>query len=237
MQSFIRAVKHAVFAAALLPAMAFADAKEEGPAVVWPDQLIETVTTELLEAVEVHKPTFSEDPEPFYNTVKSTVLPVMDMRNFSRGVMGRYGSTKAYRVLKTKEEKQAFKDRILAFSEVFESSVVRTYSKGLMTFNGETINVIPMTDEQRAAAGESGRATIVQHIVREGEEPYVLEYSFGRSKSGQWLARNILVDGINLGRVYQSQFSQAVKDNGNSVDAAIKNWAVTLEDEVAPVAE
>ena len=173
----------------------------------------------------------------FLNKVKDTVLPVMDIRSFARGVMGRYGSSKAYRVLKTDEEKQAFKDRIVTFSEVFENSVVRTYSKGLMTFNGETINVIPMTDEQKAAASQSGRATIVQHIVREGDEPYVLEYSFGRTKSGKWLARNILVDGINLGRVYQSQFSQAVKDNDNSVDAAIANWAVTLEDEVAPEAK
>lgn len=211
----------------LLIAAPLALAQAESPS---PDQVIQKATDELLSAVVAARPTFANDPEPFYQEIKDIVLPLMDSRSFARGVMGKYGSSSAYRALETKAEKDAFKARIIRFSGVFQDSVVRTYAKGLMAFNGQNIEVAPLTDEQQSAVAEGGRVEILQLIERENDDPYELRYSFARNKKGAWLVRNMLVDGINLGRVYQSQFAQAVLDNGGDVDAAIDNWAVTLGD-------
>jgi len=219
---------------AVFTSLAFAEPKEEK---LLPDALISSVTEGLLSAVEKERENFGENPEPFYQEVESLVLPLMDMRSFARGVMGQYGSSKAYRALKTKEEKDAFKARVVRFADVFKVSMVRTYSKGLMTFTGQDISVVPFTEKELAEITASGRAEVRQLVARENDEPYELKYSFARNKGGDWLARNVLVDGINLGRVYQSQFAQAVIDNDGDVDAAIDNWSATLATDEAEQAE
>ena len=191
-----------------------------------PDKIIETLTAQMLAAIETARPTFAKAPEPFYARIEELVLPHMDIRNFARGVMGRYGSGAYYRSLKTPEEKAAFKARVLKFAEIFKHSVVRTYGKGLMTFDGQTITLVPLSKEQQSRISAGAPLEILQTIASPGSDPHELRYSFARNKKGQWLVRNILVDGINLGKVYQSQFAAAVKDHNGDVDAAIANWVV-----------
>lgn len=189
-----------------------------------PDEIIDALTEQLLVAVTTSKDSFIESPELLYKQLETLVIPQMDMRGFARGVMGKYGSSAFYRSLETAEEKAAFKARILAFAEVFTESVVSTYGKGLMTFNGQTIERVPLTPEEEIKVSNGEPIEIVQLIRSPGSDPHELRYSFARNKKGVWLARNILVDGINLGRVYQSQFSQSVKDNNGDVDAAVAAW-------------
>lgn len=196
-----------------------------------PEEIIDTLTVALLTAVEEHKATFAAQPEPFYEVLKTLVIPHMDMRGFARGVMGEYGSTALYRGLATEAEREAFKARVLRFVDVFTESVVRTYGKGLMTFDGQEIERMPLSDEDKAAVASGSPLEIVQMVRSPGSAPHEIRYSFARNKRGVWLARNILVDGINLGRVYQSQFSQAVKDNNGDVDAAVDGWSTDSDDE------
>ena len=184
----------------------------------------------MLGAVEDAKDTFAEDPEPFYDLLQTLVIPRMDMRGFARGVMGEYGSSAYYRALATPEEKAAFKARVLKFVDVFTDSVVRTYGKGLMTFDGQSIERLPLSEADEAAVAAGKPLEIVQMIRSPGSDPHEIRYSFARNKKGVWLARNILVDGINLGRVYQSQFSQSVKDYNGDVDAAVNGWQVASDD-------
>ena len=190
-----------------------------------PDKIIDVLTVQLLTAVEDAKDGFAENPEPFYALLQTLVIPHMDMRGFARGVMGEYGSTAYYRGLQTKAEREAFKARVLGFVDIFTDSVVRTYGKGLMTFDGQSIDRVPLTPEEEEMVATGRPLEIVQMIRSPGSDPHELRYSFARNKKGTWLARNILVDGINLGRVYQSQFSQAVKDNNGDVDAAVNGWS------------
>lgn len=42
---------------------------------------------------------------------------------------------------------------------------------------------------------------------------------------GNWKVRNLIFEGINLGRTYRSQFDQLMQDNGGNPDAAIDAWA------------
>lgn len=194
-----------------------------------PDQIVEQLTVEMLAAIKAAKSTFADDPEPFYKAIEDIVMPRMDIRSFARGVMGQYGSTSYYRSLQTDSQREQFKQRILTFADVFKHSIVRTYSKGLMTFSGQTIALVPVTDEQKAKIAAGDSLELLQVIESSDSDPHELRYSFARSRDGEWLVRNLLVDGINLGKVYQSQFTQAVKDSGGDVDKAIKNWAVSDE--------
>ncbi|MFT6756216.1 MAG: phospholipid transport system substrate-binding protein, partial [Chitinophagales bacterium] len=45
------------------------------------------------------------------------------------------------------------------------------------------------------------------------------------NRDGEWKIRNVVIDTINLGKVYQSQFASAVKDSDGDIDKAIIAWA------------
>ena len=46
-----------------------------------------------------------------------------------------------------------------------------------------------------------------------------------RSKtSGDWKLINVVMDGINLGKTFRSQFEQAVQKNNGDIDMVIEKW-------------
>ncbi len=44
-----------------------------------------------------------------------------------------------------------------------------------------------------------------------------------------WRVRNVTLDTLNLGKVYQSQFASAAGKFGGDIDAVIENWSVVPE--------
>ena len=77
-----------------------------------------------------------------------------------------------------------------------------------------------ISDEEEA----SGRASVRQLIYSGQPEPYVLLYQMGRSKSGDWQLRNIIIESVNLGEIYRSQFEASARKYDGDLDAVIDNW-------------
>lgn len=55
---------------------------------------------------------------------------------------------------------------------------------------------------------------------------YNLDYSMGLSDNGNWQVQNIIVDGVNLGLSYRSQFDSALNTYAGDVNRVIENWDV-----------
>ncbi len=77
----------------------------------------------------------------------------------------------------------------------------------------------PAADE-----AEQSRVSVKQLVFHEGVEPYVLMYQMGRSQSGQWQLRNIIIEDVNLGEIYRSQFESAAREYDGDLDQVIDNW-------------
>ena len=43
--------------------------------------------------------------------------------------------------------------------------------------------------------------------------------------NGEWKLRNVIINGINIGKLFRDQFSDAMQRNGNNLDATINGWA------------
>jgi phospholipid transport system substrate-binding protein len=153
------------------------------------------------------------------------MAPVMDYQTFARTVMGRYGSSNAYRTLKTDQERAQFKARVEDFTKVFRQTIMNTYGKGLMAFNGEKITVLPLDDENAAKVDAGDYVQVVQVIHSEDGSDTKIYYKLKPNRDGAWKMRNVVIDTINLGKVYQSQFASAVKDSNGDIDKAIMAWA------------
>ncbi len=196
----------------------------QAEAAVTAHQMVEQTTARVQQLIADAQGYIKEDPERFYREVDQVLDDVVDFKGFARGVMGKYASKQAYMALATAEEKQQFRDRVNRFSDVFKTGLVQTYAKGLLTFNGQRLEVVPPADEAQAG---SGSVTVEQHIYGSADRPYVLFYKVRKNRAGQWKLRNVTIEAINLGKLYQSQFYSAMKQHQGDIDKVIETWSVT----------
>lgn len=217
----------AAFAGMALMLMALAaNGANANMATNGPDEAIRAATADLLNVVEAARGYYDEDPERYYAEVDRIIGPLVDFTSFSRGVMGRWGSRAYYDSLPTDADKAAYRAQVERFSNSFREGLVRTYSKGLLAFSGETIEVLPAD----AAEVAKGSATVEQLIHGEEDKPYVIRYKMKRGKDGSWQVRNVSLDSLNLGKVYQNQFASAAGKYQGDIDQVIDNWSVGGEE-------
>ena len=183
--------------------------------------LVKAATDEVMAVVRDAEDYAEEDPERYYSEVMAVLDPVVDFRGFARGVMGPYATRDRYRSL-DEAGREKWRGQLDKFTEVMRDGLVRTYSKGLLAFGGSRIE---LTDEGDEAAGER-RATVRQLIYSEQTEPYVVLYQMGKDRSGAWKLRNMIIESVNLGEVYRSQFEASARRLEGDLDAVIDSWTV-----------
>jgi phospholipid transport system substrate-binding protein len=46
-----------------------------------------------------------------------------------------------------------------------------------------------------------------------------------RKKTGQWMVVNVVINGINLGKIFHSQFSRSSQRAGGDIEKVINGWS------------
>jgi phospholipid transport system substrate-binding protein len=97
----------------------------------------------------------------------------------------------------------------------------------LLGFGGNKIEVLALTSEQHQQVEDKKSVDIVQLIHNDTATPYRVQYKMRPTKKGDWKLRNVVIESINLGNVYQQQFASAVRTYNGDIDAVIDNWSVS----------
>jgi phospholipid transport system substrate-binding protein len=182
------------------------------------------MTDQLVIEIEAARDYYGSEPERFYQQVDQIISPVIDYRRFSRAVMGRYGTSSYYKQLDTEEEKQVLKGQVLRFTDAVQERMVRTLSKGLMTFSGERIDVLPPDPVAQQRIDNKRSVSVIQLIYRDQEQPLEVQFKLKPDKAGDWRMINIVLNNINLGKQYRTEFSSKLKDFGGNIDKVIDYW-------------
>lgn len=183
-------------------------------------EVVQDATENVMQVVEQAQDYAREDPEKYYRAIQEILDPVVDFRGFARGVMGPYATSERYRSLDKAGQAQ-LRAQLDRFTEVMRQGMVRTYSKGLLAFGGSRIEV-----SQPALDGaDDSRVSVEQLIFSEAAEPYVVMYQMGKDRKGQWKLRNLIIESVNLGEIYQSQFASAARKQNGDIDAVIDSWS------------
>ena len=95
-----------------------------------PHQMIKETADELLLVVKSRRPELEANPGALYSVVDEVLRPNFDVEYASRLVLGRYWPRS------TPEQR-------FAFTEALYASLVRRYSRGLLQYNEDTVNVLP----------------------------------------------------------------------------------------------
>ena len=195
-----------------------------------PYQVVQQTTEHVLAIVKEAKVYSAKDPKRFNTEVTAVMDKVIDFDDFARSVMGTYASGQRYKALTSEDEKAAFRERITRFSATFKQGLVDTYASSLLNFNGEKVETLP---PKKGDDISTGSATVMQNIFNGSGKSYVVQYSMRRNKAGEWKLHNLIIEGINLGLTYRSQFSAAAEKYHGDLDKVIANWTVEPDAEVA----
>lgn len=172
--------------------------------------VVKQTTDRLLADLKANKDTYRNDPSAFYNAMDNILGEVVDADGISRSVM-----TVRYSRRATPEQMQRFQEN-------FKRSLMQFYGNALLEYDNQSIRVLPNS----IAQGDK-RAEVRMEVTDNQGVIYPVSYTMVEV-DGQWRMRNVIINGINLGKLFRDQFSEAMQRNAQDLDRVIDNWVETV---------
>ncbi|KQQ67669.1 toluene tolerance protein [Pseudomonas sp. Leaf127] len=168
--------------------------------------LVERTTRELLSDLSANKEQYKASPGAFYDALNRIVGPVVDADGISRSIMT------------VKYSRNATPAQMQRFQENFKRSLMQFYGNALLEYNNQGITVAPAKDES------GDRTSVEMQVKGTNGAVYPVSYTLEKIK-GEWKVRNVIINGINIGKLFRDQFADAMQRNGNNLDKTIDGWA------------
>lgn len=181
--------------------------------------LVDRTTKELLSDLAANKEQYKTNPGAFYDALNRIVGPVVDADGISKSIMT------------VKYSRNASSEQIQRFQENFKRSLMQFYGNALLEYNNQGITVSPEKPEG------ADRTSVEMQVKGNNGATYPVSYTLVKI-GGEWKVRNVIINGINIGKLFRDQFADAMQRNGNNLDQTINNWAgeVAKAKEKAPEA-
>ena len=173
-------------------------------------QVIQQTTDALLADLQANKTQYKEDPAAFYAALDRILGSVVDLEGLAKGVMT------------VKYSRRASPEQMTRFEENFKISLMRFYGNALLEYDNQQIRIVPGSGRQ-----EEGRESVNMEIKDSKGTIYPLSYTMVML-DGQWRIRNVIINGINIGKLFRDQFSEAMRNNRNNLNVVIDSWADTV---------
>jgi phospholipid transport system substrate-binding protein len=168
--------------------------------------LVEGTTKSLLADLSANKEQYRTNPAAFYDSLNRIVGPVVDAEGISKSVMT------------VKYSRNATPAQITQFQENFKRGLFQFYGNALLEYNNQGITVAPAKDES------GDRTSVDMQVKGTGGAVYPVSYTLEKI-AGEWKVRNVIINGINLGKLFRDQFTDAMQRNGNDLQKTIDGWA------------
>ncbi len=169
-------------------------------------QVIQKTTDELLADLKANKEQYRSDPAAFYDSLNEILGPVVDADGISRSIMT------------VKYSRNASPEQMKRFQENFKRSLMQFYGNALLEYNNQQIRVLPPSGKQ-----DPKRTSVGMEVVGRQGEIYPVSYTM--VNDGEWRVRNVIINGINIGKLFRDQFADSMQRNGGDLDKTIDGWA------------
>lgn len=182
----------------------FAGAQDAVKPTADPKVIVESVAGELFALVKAKNSAKTPDDQ-YYKQVEKVMDPVVNFPFIAGSVMGKA------------TYKQATPAQREQFLKVFKDGMVKSLAKGILGYANSKV-VIAGVDTVKA-----DRVVVKQEVSAEGAT-HKLDYTMVKGKSGEWKLINVVLNGVNLGQSFSSQFKAGLKKHNNDIDQVIANW-------------
>lgn len=169
-------------------------------------QVVQQTTDNLLADLKANKAGYQSNPQAFYDALERILGPVVDSEGIAKGVMT------------VKYTRKATPEQIKRFEQEFKRSLMQFYGNALLEYDNQSIRVLP------AKAEGADRASVGMEVRDSKGTVYPVSYTMVQL-DGQWKLRNVIINGINVGKLFRDQFADSMQRNGNDLDRTIDGWA------------
>ena len=201
-------------ASALLFAMVATAIPVRGEDVA-PDQLVKSVTLEVVELIAKDKEIQSGNRAKLVELIDARVLPHFNFTAMTALALGQSWN-KA-----TPEQKKRL-------TEEFRTLLVRTYASALAAYSEQKFDFRPL----RAKPGDT-EVTVQVRVLQTGAQPVPIDYSMEKTSAG-WKVYDVMVGGVSLVANYRTEFNNVVRESG--IEGLIKNLHAKNRVVAAPAA-
>lgn len=168
--------------------------------------VVQQTTDKLLSDLKANKAQYRSNPSAFYDALNSILGPVVDADGISRSIMT------------VKYSRQATPEQMTRFQENFKRSLIQFYGNALLEYDNQDIRVLPAKQE------DPERTSVGMEVKDSKGTVYPVSYTMVNI-DGQWMLRNVIINGINIGKLFRDQFADAMQKNGNDLNKTIDGWA------------
>lgn len=168
--------------------------------------VVKSTTDELIGDLKANKAGYQQSPQSFYDTLERILGPVVDSAGISRSIMT------------VKYSRRASDEQLKRFEDNFKRSLMQFYGNALLEYDNQSIRVLP------AKAEGADRASVGMEVRDSKGTVYPVSYTMVQL-DGQWKLRNVIINGINVGKLFRDQFADSMQRNGNDLDRTIDGWA------------
>lgn len=175
-----------------------------------PEDIVQTTSSAVLERVVALRPDYPATADELEEELLRLLEPVIDFDAFARGVMG----ASTYDAASTEQR--------AAFAAAFRATLAELYARALVTQDITRIEFV------QTVRSDDNRASVQTNVVIRDGTRFSVQYSMRLDDDGQWRARNLIIDGVNVGLTYRNQFASAAQAEGGDLDAVIATWPERL---------
>ncbi len=193
---------------ALLFALAGAAVAQEPP-----DQLVKTVTLEVVELITKDKEIQAGNRAKLIQLIDAKVLPHFNFNAMTALALGQNWN-------------KANAEQKKRLTEEFRTLLVRTYASALAAYSEQKFDFRPL----RAKPTDTD-VTVQVRVLQPGTQPVPIDYSMEKTSSG-WKVYDVMVGGVSLVANYRTEFGNVVRESG--IDGLVKNLATKNRSLEAP---
>ena len=180
-----------------------------------PDQLVKTVTLEVVDLIAKDKEIQSGNRAKLIGLIDAKVLPHFNFSAMTALALGQSWN-KA-----TPEQKKRL-------TEEFRTLLVRTYASALAAYSEQKFDFRPL----RAKPTDTD-VTVQVRVLQPGAQPVPIDYSMEKTAGG-WKVYDVMVGGVSLVANYRTEFNNVVRQSG--IDGLVKELHAKNKGPEAPAA-
>ncbi|HXS03862.1 MAG TPA: ABC transporter substrate-binding protein [Rhodanobacter sp.] len=168
-----------------------------------PVQIVQSIADQLGTAIEGHRAELKQNKEKLINIIDEVFLPHFDIDYASILVLGRHA-------------REASPDQRERFAKAFYNSITHRYAEGLLNYSRGRVKVLPFNGDLN-----DKRTVVRTQVVLDDGKLVSIDYAFRRSRSGDWKAYDVIIEGISYVTNYRNQVDAEIQKVG--IEQLIKN--------------
>jgi len=175
-----------------------------------PEQVVQTIAHDLDTTIAGHRDELKNNREKLIAVIDDVFLPHFDIDYASILVLGQHA----------REATPAERER---FAKAFYNSITNRYAEGLLNYTKGAVVVLPFNGDLN-----DKRTVVRTQVVLEDGKKVSVDYAFRRSRSGDWKAYDVIIEGISYVTNYRNQVDAEIRKVG--IEQLITNLETRGED-------